>query len=104
MRPFSFSSRCGREGENGARRGAIGGRGLVGGGGAGEDGMSGYGEGREGRDGRVRDADCLLFHTPLLRQHSTFEQASPNGIPVGSQADLSDLVIKSEKDDFAWRA
>jgi hypothetical protein len=32
--------------------------------------------------------------------HSTFDQASPNGIPVGSQADLSGLVIKSEKQDF----
>lgn len=29
----------------------------------------------------------------------TFDQASPNAIPVGSQADLSDLRIKSEKED-----
>lgn len=35
-----------------------------------------------------------------MSMSSTFEQASPNSIEVGSQADLSDLVIKSEKDDF----
>ncbi|KAM0789258.1 hypothetical protein ACM66B_000101 [Microbotryomycetes sp. NB124-2] len=36
-----------------------------------------------------------------LRYLGSFDQASPNGIPVGSQADLTDLVIKHEKDDFA---
>lgn len=30
----------------------------------------------------------------------TFDQASPNGIAVGSQVDLSDLIIKSERQDF----
>lgn len=38
---------------------------------------------------------------PLPHCYRTFDQASPNGIPVGSQADLTDLVIKSEKEDFA---
>lgn len=32
--------------------------------------------------------------------HRTFEQASPHGLSTGTQANLSDLVIKSEKDDF----
>lgn len=32
---------------------------------------------------------------------STFDQASPNNIEVGTQADLSDLVVKSPKDDAA---
>lgn len=32
----------------------------------------------------------------------TFDQASPNNIEIGSQADLSSLVIKSEKDDFSF--
>ncbi|GJN91142.1 hypothetical protein Rhopal_004160-T1 [Rhodotorula paludigena] len=51
--------------------------------------------------------DKLLFQEAerprvrRLRYLGTFDQASPNNIPVGSQADLSDLVIKSEKDDFA---
>ncbi|KAK4051367.1 hypothetical protein OIV83_002851 [Microbotryomycetes sp. JL201] len=36
-----------------------------------------------------------------LRYLGSFDQASPNLIPVGSQADLTDLVIKHEKDDFA---
>ncbi|GAA5929102.1 uncharacterized protein JCM15063_004051 [Sporobolomyces koalae] len=51
--------------------------------------------------------DKLLFQeaekprVKRLRYLGTFDQASPNGIPVGSQADLSGLVIKSEKQDFA---
>ncbi|GAA5832877.1 hypothetical protein JCM5353_003738 [Sporobolomyces roseus] len=51
--------------------------------------------------------DKLLFQEAekprikRLRYLGTFDQASPNGIPVGSQADLSGLVIKSEKQDFA---
>ncbi|GAA6043620.1 hypothetical protein JCM8097_008293 [Rhodosporidiobolus ruineniae] len=51
--------------------------------------------------------DKLLFQEAeksrmrRMRYLGTFDQASPNGIPVGSQADLSGLVIKSEKDDFA---
>lgn len=40
-------------------------------------------------------------HPANIKSCRTFEQASPYGIAVGSQADLSDLVIKSEKDDFA---
>ncbi|GAA5826485.1 hypothetical protein JCM11251_002391 [Rhodosporidiobolus azoricus] len=50
--------------------------------------------------------DKLLFQEAersrmrRLRYLGTFDQASPNGIEVGSQADLSDLVIKSEKQDF----
>ncbi|WOO82640.1 uncharacterized protein LOC62_04G006122 [Vanrija pseudolonga] len=31
-----------------------------------------------------------------MRYPSSFEQASPHGIPVGSQADLSDLKVKSD--------
>ncbi|KAM0749161.1 hypothetical protein T439DRAFT_327650 [Meredithblackwellia eburnea MCA 4105] len=52
--------------------------------------------------------DKLLFQEAerpkvrRLRYLGTFSQASPNNIPVGSQADLSDLVIKSEKDDFSF--
>lgn len=46
----------------------------------------------------VEKAISLMICFALL---STFDQASPNGIPVGSQADLSGLVIKSEKQDFA---
>ncbi|KAK4057199.1 hypothetical protein OIO90_001694 [Microbotryomycetes sp. JL221] len=51
--------------------------------------------------------DKLLFQEAekpkirRLRYLGSFDQASPNLIPVGSQADLSDLVIKHEKDDFA---
>ncbi|GAA6003074.1 hypothetical protein JCM10207_001972 [Rhodosporidiobolus poonsookiae] len=51
--------------------------------------------------------DKLLFQEAeksrirRLRYLGTFDQASPNGIPVGSQADLSGLRIKSEKEDFA---
>ncbi|GAA5872931.1 hypothetical protein JCM8547_003267 [Rhodosporidiobolus lusitaniae] len=51
--------------------------------------------------------DKLLFQEAeksrmrRLRYLGAFDSASPNGIPVGSQADLSNLVIKSEKDDFA---
>lgn len=38
----------------------------------------------------------------LIRcENRSFEQASPNAIVVGSQTDLSDLRIKSEKEDFA---
>ncbi|GAA5831652.1 hypothetical protein JCM3766R1_004967 [Sporobolomyces carnicolor] len=50
--------------------------------------------------------DKLLFQeaekprVKRMRYLGTFDQASPNGIPVGSQADLSGLVIKSEKQDF----
>ncbi|GAA5900104.1 hypothetical protein JCM8208_002015 [Rhodotorula glutinis] len=51
--------------------------------------------------------DKLLFQEAerprvrRMRYLGTFDQASPNGIEVGSQADLSGLVIKAEKDDFA---
>ncbi|GAA5876277.1 hypothetical protein JCM16303_007080 [Sporobolomyces ruberrimus] len=51
--------------------------------------------------------DKLLFQeaekprVKRMRYLGTFDQASPNGIPVGSQADLSGLVIKSEKQDFS---
>ncbi|GAA6010321.1 hypothetical protein JCM11491_006266 [Sporobolomyces phaffii] len=51
--------------------------------------------------------DKLLFQeaekprVKRMRYLGSFDQASPNGIPVGSQADLSGLVIKSEKQDFA---
>ncbi|BGP16894.1 hypothetical protein JCM10213_007339 [Rhodosporidiobolus nylandii] len=51
--------------------------------------------------------DKLLFQEAeksrmrRMRYPGAFGQASPNGIEVGSQADLSGLVIKSEKDDFA---
>jgi hypothetical protein len=36
--------------------------------------------------------------------NSTFNQQSPNNVQVGTQADLSDLTIKSEKEDFAAEA
>ncbi|GAA5971166.1 hypothetical protein JCM11641_004169 [Rhodosporidiobolus odoratus] len=51
--------------------------------------------------------DKLLFQEAeksrirRLRYLGTFDQASPNAIEVGSQADLSGLKIKSERDDFA---
>ncbi|SCV69684.1 BQ2448_1078 [Microbotryum intermedium] len=51
--------------------------------------------------------DKLLFQeaerprVTRMRNPGMFDQASPHAIPVGSQADLSNLVIKSEKDDFA---
>lgn len=41
---------------------------------------------------------------PPFMSHSTFNQQSPNNVQVGTQADLSDLTIKSEKDDFAAEA
>ncbi|KAK4698826.1 hypothetical protein P7C70_g7443, partial [Phenoliferia sp. Uapishka_3] len=47
---------------------------------------------------------ALWIAYPAYPLHRTFDQASPNGIPVGSQANLSDLVIKSEKEDFSWTA
>ena len=37
-----------------------------------------------------------------LSSSRTFAQASPNGIMVGSQADLTDLKIKSEHDDLSY--
>ncbi|SCZ89263.1 BZ3500_MvSof-1268-A1-R1_Chr9g10348 [Microbotryum saponariae] len=51
--------------------------------------------------------DKLLFQEAerprvrRMRNPGMFDQASPHAIPVGSQADLSNLVIKSEQDDFA---
>lgn len=47
----------------------------------------------------VTDGAVAYFCT--ISYYSTFDQASPNLIPVGSQADLSDLKIKQQKDDFA---
>lgn len=40
--------------------------------------------------------------TRVSRLCSTFSQASPNAIMVGSQADLTDLKIKSEMDDLSF--
>ncbi|GAA5992383.1 hypothetical protein JCM10908_000455 [Rhodotorula pacifica] len=54
--------------------------------------------------------DKLLFQEAerprmrRLRYLGTFNQQSPNNVQVGTQADLSDLTIKSEKDDFAAEA
>ncbi|KDE02437.1 hypothetical protein MVLG_07005 [Microbotryum lychnidis-dioicae p1A1 Lamole] len=51
--------------------------------------------------------DKLLFQEAerprvrRMRNTGMFDQASPHAIPVGSQADLSNLVIKSEQDDFS---
>ncbi|BGP25254.1 NADH-ubiquinone oxidoreductase [Rhodotorula toruloides] len=36
-----------------------------------------------------------------IRYVGSFEQASPYNIEIGSQADLSDLIVKSAKDDAA---
>ncbi|KAL8292856.1 hypothetical protein RQP46_000550 [Phenoliferia psychrophenolica] len=59
---------------------------------------------KEAADDKLLFQDAERPKVRRLRYLGTFEQASPNGIPVGSQADLSDLVIKSEKDDFSWKA
>ncbi|GAA6023419.1 hypothetical protein JCM8202_001432 [Rhodotorula sphaerocarpa] len=54
--------------------------------------------------------DKLLFQEAerprirRLRYLGAFDQQSPNNVQVGKQADLSDLKIKSEQDDFAAEA
>lgn len=42
-------------------------------------------------------AACLPLHTVCLSCR-TFEQASPHAIPVGGQADLTDLKIKKSNE------
>ncbi|GAA5896405.1 hypothetical protein JCM6882_001005 [Rhodosporidiobolus microsporus] len=56
---------------------------------------------KEAADDKLLFQEAERSRMRRMRYLGTFDQASPNGIEVGSQADLSDLVIKSEKDDFA---
>ncbi|BGP40780.1 hypothetical protein JCM10449v2_004745 [Rhodotorula kratochvilovae] len=56
---------------------------------------------KEAADSKLLFQEAERPRVRRMRYLGTFDQASPNGIEVGSQANLEGLVIKSEKDDFA---
>ncbi|GAA5881409.1 hypothetical protein JCM1840_007559 [Sporobolomyces johnsonii] len=56
---------------------------------------------KQAADDKLLFQDAERQRIRRMKYLGSFGQASPNLIPVGSQADLSDLVIKSEKSDFA---
>ncbi|KAI5481165.1 hypothetical protein MNV49_005600 [Pseudohyphozyma bogoriensis] len=56
---------------------------------------------KQAADDRLLFQEAESSKVKRIKYPGVFQQASPN-FAVGSQADLSDLVIKSERDDFAF--